>query len=319
MTNRKQALIAVSVVAVLLFGALAVIPNASAQGGAAPPPTFTIKVKNAPTAPLKPVEDSGQIQVEYTYSLSQPVQNTFGVTTTVTIEIEMVCNQCVSVTGDTNEVLAIPAGGASGFTKTSTITKFVTINRAAKALDEIPCTITGNAKSSNIQQIPNGAEQTTTTSIKPDYFGVIEAKSVGNKLQQGGPQKQIPFALEVKNFGNGETKVRFQVVERPGNERWQALPPDQMILDQKDGANANGQTTFTVSTPYKNGWNNEEGAFLLRLIPEYNFDSEKKGGEVDIQLLARVRGVYVPSLEPMVMVGAVIGSAMMARLMRKDE
>ncbi len=315
MTSTKKVLFATMTVALLLFGALAFVPNAAAQAT----PNFSISVKTAETRLLVPVQDTGQIVIEYKYSFQQPGQQIFGTQGSVVVTIDMDCGSNVIVTGDSNRIIAIQPQ-STAVDVTETLTKFVTINRQATALESIQCNIDAEASAIGTGQgVPKPPAVTTATSIKPDYFGAIEAKSVGNKLQQGGPQKQIPFQVEVKNFGNGQTRVKFEVVERPGNKDWQGLPPDAMLLDQKDGGNANGLATFTVSTPYKNGWNNEEGAFLLRLTPEYNFNSEKKGGDVDIQILARVRGVYVPSLEPMVMVGAVIGSAMMARLLRKEE
>lgn len=79
------------------------------------------------------------------------------------------------------------------------------------------------------------------------------------------------------------------------------------------------QASFVVSTPYQNGWNNDETTLVFRLQPVSTNHQDTKGQEVSVNVLARVRGIYVPGPEPMLLVGAILGAALVARLATKKD
>jgi hypothetical protein len=138
-------------------------------------------------------------------------------------------------------------------------------------------------------------------------------------LKQAGPQKQVPFELEVTNFGNARTQYLFEITNSPGG-KWNALPPEVMLLDSPNSGQGTptNTATFTVATPFKNGWNNAEGAYTITIKPSAADDPEKVGNPLTANVLVRVRGVYVPGVEPFVMVAAVLGAALVLRA-RKAE
>ncbi len=311
-----RTLAAIATVSVLLVGALVAMPGASAQSVGQP--IFGFTLSGAPATPVTPIEQTVTVSVDWTYNLKVPPQNLAGAQGTAQVTVSTICTPGqVTIAGATTSIIAIDTAG-TGTTYDGKLPIQVILPRTLPALDPISCTVTGSVSSVFDQGVPESNTHTDTFVIKPDYFALIEAKT-DLKLRQGGPQKQIPFAIEVTNFGNGQTKVNFEMVERPSKGNWQGLIPDQLFLDAPGGNKQTNNAVFTVATPYKNGWNNEEGAFTLLLKPEYAFNSEKTGSDVTITLLARVRGVYVPSLEPLVMVGVVIGAAMVARMNREDE
>jgi hypothetical protein len=309
-TKRRFAIITASLFVLgMLF-----VPASSAQ---APQTTFTFDVTGNPGAPVAPLVTQ-TFKIDYEFSVGTGVQNPAGLEGAVTVTFVINCDPGVTVSGpETDNIVIPPTPGAAGFKESRTLSYQLTVDRDVRALDPLKCGIDGSVATPNEQTLPAPADVARNFLVQADYFSLIEAKT-DLKLKQGGPQKQIPFNLEITNFGNGQTKINFEVTEKPGG-KWQGLAPDVLLLDEKDGTRSASTVTFTVVTPFKNGWNNEEGAFTILLKPEYSFDNKKSGSEVAVTLVARVRGVYVPSLEPMIMVGAVIGTALVARMMRDDE
>ncbi len=310
----KKPIVAIGLTATLLVGALVTMPSASAQVGQ---PIFTFDFSGIPTSAIAPIEDTANIRIDYTYDLKVAPQNLGGAqgTAVVTFTVNCLPNEVI-ISGATTDI--IPLSASSTETRyTGSVTIQNTIKRTAAALDPITCTVVGTVSEVQAQGVPAPEPYTNRYDLKPDFFSLIEAKT-DVKLRQGGPQKQIPFNIEMTNFGNGQTKVAFEVISAPEKGNWQGLIPDQAILDAPGGNKQTSTSVFTVATPYKNGWNNEEGAFTLALKPEYVFNPDKKGSEVTVTLLARVRGVYVPSLEPLIMVGVVVGAAMVARARNEE-
>ena len=220
------------------------------------------------------------------------------------------------VTGSTTDVVTVVPGSPSG-TYTGTVNIQITVLREAPGMTPAQCTVTGSVGAMQGAAVPASTTDTDSFQIIPDYLPYIEAQSAA-KLRQGGPQKQIPFAIDLTNFGKAATKVSFAIESAPSG-KWQGLLPDPALLDPPGGNLQSKQITFNVATPYKNGWNNDEGAFTLSMTPEYQYNSEKTGSPITVTVLARVRGVYVPSLEPMVMVSALLGAAMLIKLRKEDE
>lgn len=127
-------------------------------------------------------------------------------------------------------------------------------------------------------------------------------------IKQAGPQKQIPYAVEVVNYGNARTTVHFAVTSAPKGQ-WQLLLPDPLIVEPGASATA----IVNVATPYHNLWNNEEGAFSLRAESAATVDPEQKGESVDFTILGRARGWYIPGPEPALIIVALALAAVVAR------
>lgn len=129
------------------------------------------------------------------------------------------------------------------------------------------------------------------------------------KLKQAGPQKMIPYAVELHNQGNARTVVHFEATSEPHGKRWNLLLPDAVVLDPGDRATA----IVNVATPYKNLWNNEQGAYSVLALPSAAADSDEKGDPVNIVLMARARGWYIPGPSPLLMLAALAGAALLQR------
>ena len=299
--------------AVALVGAFLVLTLLSVPMAAAQKPTFKYDTKGVPTTPVTPVEQVVKLDLDWTYTTPVgPLQGTSGVAAPADIKCP---NDKIIVSGATTELFTLQPSNTQG-TYTGTVTVFLTILREAPGMTPITCDITGHVGEVVATGVPATDNVPNKVQITPDYLPYIEAQSA-SKLRQGGPQKQIPFAIDLTNFGNAATKVNFAVDSAPKGH-WQGLLPDPALLDPPGGNLQSKQIVFNVATPYKNGWNNDEGAFTISMTPEYQYNSEKKGSPITVTVLARVRGVYVPSLEPTVMVVALLGAAMVLR-MRKDD
>lgn len=301
----------------LVVASALLAPIASAQGN----PTIDFTLGGYNGAPVQPISQPVRVDVQWTYSLPvSQLQNLAGPTGTVTATFDVQCPQDkILQSGSEDVIITLTATQTTPYSGTLPITLIVL--REAPGLVPIQCTISASATSAggSSPAVPASNTKGGSFTVTPEYFSLLEATS-SSKLRQGGPQKQIPFAIDLTNFGNAGTKVNFEVTEKPRGG-WQGLLPDPVLLDAPGGNLQTKQIVFNVATPYKNGWNNEEGAFTIKMTPEYQFKTSdtQVGSPVTLTVLARVRGVYVPSLEPMVLVGAILGTALLARLRAGDE
>lgn len=309
--HRKLSGITMAVLGAFLAASL-LLPTTTAQA-----PTFSFTTEGVPPGPVTPVEVTTTVSFDWTYSVPlNPVQGAAGVTNTAQVTFDVQCPaDRILVSGGLTQTFALDPAQTTDYE--GTIQVLLTVLRTAPGLEPASCDVSGSVGQVVPSAIPASNTQTYKFDIKPDYVPYLEAQSA-SKLRQGGPQKQIPFAIDITNFGNAPTKVIFAIDSAPKG-KWQGLLPDPALLDAPGGNLQSKQIVFNVATPYKNGWNNDEGSFTISMTPEYQFNSEKKGSPVTVTVLARVRGVYVPSIEPFVMVAAILGTALVARLQREEE
>lgn len=298
-------------VGAVLVATVILAPAATAQA-----PEFGFTTSGVPNGPVTPIEQIINIKFDYKYTIKLPPQTALSTVGSATVTFQVNCPQDrLLVTGSTTDIVTVALG--TTFTFSGTVPIQITVLREAPGMTPAQCTVTGSVGPMQNPAVPASNPDQDSFQIIPDYLPYIEAQSAA-KLRQGGPQKQIPFAIDLTNFGNAATKVSFAIDSAPGGD-WQGLLPDPALLDAPGGNLQSKQITFNVATPYKNGWNNDEGAFTISMTPEYQYNSEKKGSPITVTVLARVRGVYVPSLEPMVMVSALLGAAMLIKLRKDDE
>lgn len=287
-------------------------PMAQAQTGTTLDMTVT-----APSGNLVPEVQIGTLKADIEYSgQSAPQALAPLAATSLPITFNPQCPSTVLVVGPTTKIMPLNPTEGAGTLQGSTSASFqVSITRDAPGLKSIQCTLTAAAPAltSAGVEAPDDAQQRFI--VTADYYGLLQAK-VATKIQQAGPQKEVPFSIELTNFGNARTQVSFEITNAPAGERWTAVVPDNIILDSPNGG-GEGKTSdnavFTVSTPYKNGWNNEQGAYQITIRPTSADVPDKQGNPLAANVLVRVRGVYVPSLEPVIMLGALVGSAFVLR------
>jgi hypothetical protein len=308
MNKSRSMLLATVAVALAL---LVLAPTASAQATA----KLQVTVK-PPTQLIKPQIDNPSFAVDYSYTFDNPAFAPSGVATAnVVIEFPFTCTNGVIITGPQSVVKQVAAPN----TPTSGTANFqVSIPRTAPGLQNLQCTLKAKAQGLN-QATPATTDSVVPFTVTADYYSLNQVK-LASKLKQSGPQKQVPFDMEITNFGNARTQYTFELGNEPGG-KWDEILPEVLLLDSPNSGQGSPTNTavFTVATPYKNGWNNLQGAYQIVIKPSAADDPTKTGNPMTANMLVRVRGVYVPSLEPAIMLGAILGSALLLRMRKADE
>lgn len=309
--NKSRSTILVGIA--LASVALMLMPTASAQ---AVNPKVQITKVGVPTTPIKPQIENPSFTVNFNYVLDNPaVTAGSAVNSVAVIDMTFQCQNGVVITGPAQVLVAISPNQASSFPGTGNFA--VSIPRTAPGLQALPCVLKAKGETVN-QGIPATPEAQFPFTVTADYYSVNQVK-LSTKLKQSGPQKQVPFQMDITNFGNARTQYTFELTNKPSG-KWNAILPEVLLVDSPNTGQGTPTTTttFTVATPFKNGWNNIEGAYQLTIKPSAADDPTKVGNPMTANMLVRVRGVYVPGLEPAVLLAAVLGSALVLRL-RKDE
>src|ERR1041385_12735 len=237
-------------------------PTALAQGT-----TLDMTLSPASLSNLVPESQPGTIKatVVYGYSNSGLAAST-AAASSATVSFKPNCPTYIIVTGPTTKVMQLQPTGQTTSQGGSVEASFsVTATREAPGLKSIKCTLTAsmpNPQSTGLTAPPDAPIDFT---VSADYYSLVTPK-ITKKLQQAGPQKQVPFSIELTNFGNARTQINFEKGAAPTGKRWNLLLPDPLILDSPYSG-GEGKTvdtaTVTVATPYKNGWNNEQGAYQI--------------------------------------------------------
>lgn len=308
------ALLALAVIALLAPMAVQAQGQASAS--------FQVKGIAAPTGSI-PVDGVISVKVPWSYTFSTGGTQVVGnVVTSATLAWDnpVKCDPAkgITVTGSFSEVFALPSGAESSKTTVSMESTF-NILASSDAPGETPITCTFTGKVLAAGAIPQTASSSGSVPIKVAYRGLITA-TVPLTIQQAGPQKQITYAIQVSNVGNSESTINFRL-EGDVPEGWQPIVPSPIILTSpnKGGTENSKEVSFVISTPYKNGWNNKETRFVMTIEPVSTKDTSEtgKGQAIQVQVLSRVRGIYVPGPEPALAALAIVATALVARKLRK--
>jgi hypothetical protein len=258
---------------------------------------------------------TAQINVPWVFSFSQTGTNLGSASkpTSTIVWSEPNCDKPgVLISGSLAETIVLPTGQQSSVPGSSTSN--IEVTQEAPGEVAIKCTLSAYVKAVFGTQIPDSTVGTAILVVKADFLGLISVNVPGT-IKQAGPQKNIKYTLDITNLGNSQTDLIFSLSEGATSGGWNPLAPPKITLGstQQGATNTVATVEFTVNTPYKNGWNNKEKSMTLTITPQSTKDFETKGAPVDVPVLARVRGVYVPTLEPLFMLGAVLGVALLAR------
>lgn len=291
---------------------------ASAQGtqGTA---TFQVETIEAPKA-LKVDIETITITVNWKYSFSSAAlgaQNPVFSTASLSWDEPSCEGKGVVITGALSQSFSLPpqsTGEVKGSSKFN-----VKVTDQAPGETSVICTFQG--KVGAVGGLPATPPSKSNAPITAAYYGLISA-NVPVTIAQAGPQKQITYTLEVTNLGNSESLINVALIAAPeAGEKWQPVTPTQVTLTSpnKGGTSNSATINFLVSTPYRNGWNNKEATFQLEIQPSSVKDPDSKGNTIKVNVLARVRGIYVPGPEPAILMLAAIGTALVARKLRDEE
>lgn len=300
----------------LALTVLALIPPADAQGTGQFPPEFTLGTPTlSPAGAIKPDIGTAQVSIPWTYSFSSAGTNLGSTSKPSSIIVwqQPTCDRAgVLITGTLAETIILPAAPETSTTGTS---KFnVEVTQEAPGETAITCTFQARVAAVVGTTVGESSIGQTVLTVRADFLGLISV-NVPQTIKQAGPQKQIRYDLEITNLGNARSDIIFTLSEGATEGGWNPLPPPKITLEstQQGGQNTVQTVAFTVATPFKNGWNNKETSMILTVTPQSTKDVESAGASVDIPVLARVRGVYVPTLEPLMMLGAVFGAVAVLR------
>ncbi|MES2155707.1 MAG: hypothetical protein V4510_11280 [bacterium] len=316
--------LAIPAIGLLIASAvLASMPAASAAPGDFPA-NFNIVSVSTP-APLEPDGLAGTIAVHYVYNYPNTFITASGVTAAATTLHFTPAPSCAGtgflLTGATTIPIIISPPGPNSGTAAGKVEGDATfhIQATSDAPGETPvtCTFTAyvDAWGPNNDVPKTDPPSTGSTPVIATYHGLVGA-TVPVTIDEAGPQKTINYAIHLVNLGNARTFVNFNVVDLHSADGWNPVAPSQTSLESKNqgGTQTTADANFLISTPYKNGWNNKESTFQLKIQPQSTKNPQLIGNEITVNILARVRGIYVPGPDPMLMVGAILGTALLARL-----
>lgn len=194
----------------------------------------------------------------------------------------------------------------------------IALTQNAPAFQSTKVTLSGQATGSQAQDI---SVLTTQLTVTPGYFNLYNVR-VDNKIGQGGPQDSVVYPIQIDNFSNGETRFEFSLAQEDTPAGFQAVIPEPIVLQSQatGGETTSGQVTFSVYTPYQNGYVNEVGSIQLRVDSSYAPNTNIQGASSQVSTLTQARGFYVPGpATPLVAIG-ILGAALgLARWRREDD
>lgn len=192
----------------------------------------------------------------------------------------------------------------------------VALQANAPAFEPTKVSITGSVDSTN-QQFSVAPDQITVTA---GYFNLYNVR-VDKKIGQGGPQDSVDYPIQVDNFSNGQTRFEFELLNPDSiPSGFNPVVPEPLILESaaSGGENTQDSVTFSVYTPFQNGYVNELGSIQLRVKSFYAPDTSITGATSQISTLTQARGFYVPGpatgLVALGLLGAALGLAKVQRL-----
>lgn len=254
-----------------------------------------------------PTQGPGAVLVvDWTYSFPNPASAAAAVALTNTsIEWSLTCTEAgVTLVGPSSTNIAFAAGQAR---YDGTTELLVRATPDTPGLQKLPCRLQGEAGRGS-----QTLHATGFSDFEPSVaFTGNLTFTTPTPQRMAGPQKQIPYAIEIVNEGNARVIVRWELVDAPGG-RWNILLPDRVTVDP-------GQSTtaiVTVLTPFDNGYNKGATEFQVRANPAAAEDPNLLGPTTDLILKAQVKGWYVPGPSPAVLLAglALLGLTVRRRM-----
>lgn len=294
----------------------AFMPVASAQTKA--PVQVSAKITAQGDQELKPLQNSIVLKGEMTFTGDAGTSRSTltGVTVTYT-KISAPAWATVVISPPTDVITFDGTPGASPTVSgTKSFDVIITASDQAPAFQDGEIVI--EVKTAETQAFATGSAKPTAT-VKASYFSIIDVV-LPETIKVERPQTPVIFPIKVTNFGNGPTKVQFEVIQKPENDKFQVLapPPLQLEAAQTGGTATSKDVNLQIQTPYKNGYMNEPGTVVLKITSAYANDGSLVGDSNTVSVLVTTRGFYVPGPSPILLVGLVAAAAIVVRLVRRS-
>ncbi|HEX2021693.1 MAG TPA: hypothetical protein VHH36_03220 [Candidatus Thermoplasmatota archaeon] len=204
-----------------------------------------------------------------------------------------------------------PAGAEQQATASGTFDMVISASDQAPAFQDTEIVVQAKSASSQAFQ-----EKTATASVSvhADYFSILDI-ALPESIKVERPQTPAAFPITITNFGNGPTKVNFEIEARPENEKFTIIPPSSIQLESKQvgGSQITKDAILQVQTPYKNGYMNEPGAVTVKITSHYATDSTLVGASDKVTVLVTTKGFYVPGPSPVLLIGLLAIAAFVLR------
>lgn len=307
----------------LALVAFAVVASLASPLAAAQQPTLSIPNPSVGSN-ITPEVGAEDLDITFNYDLPSQGFNLAGAYQSfVPISTTFSCDQGISVEGPATVIVPIDSQQTTGGRHSHTEPFRISATKDAKGLTRSECTITAQAQAIQDLAVPESNQVNQKFQVTVDYYDSLSV-NIPTPIQRAAPQREISFTLSITNFGNADTRLLFSIPEggAPNEERYDwnsVLPTAQVVGTAIGGGNNVLDTTFTVSTPARTGWNNILDGYTIQISPQADILSSAKGTPVTASVLVRVRGVYVPGFEAVAMIGALLGGAVAIRRRGSDE
>lgn len=307
--NRFKTGVLVALVGLAFLATVA--PPAAAQTNA---PSSLQLTMTAFDAPIRPLSGLGQatLKIDYSYFAAGGTALT---ATRITLSVAEAPSWAV-VTISPSTIL-IPIQSPSGPSNTIQATQQTAIVYVATTADApafTPANLKIKADAAANQPIAATTGDVQSL-VQADFFSVIDVQ-VAQPIRIVRPQTAVEFPITVSNFGNGNSKVAFELVGEPSGGLQVPIPQPITLEARQTGGKLTQQTVgFNIQTPFKNGYMNQDGLVTVKLKAAYALNSQVKGEEVQFSVLATTKGFYVPGPSPLFailaigLVAGVLGAA----------
>lgn len=186
----------------------------------------------------------------------------------------------------------------------------VRFRQTAPAFQEIvvPVEVRGYLNSTNESE-PLGPADATITAT-PGYFNLYNV-NMETTIQQVGPQEAARYEIVIDNFSNGDTWFEFHVQE-PLPNGFRVAEPEPILLasEATGGSQTTGTVTFPVYTPANTPYTNEVGSIQVNITSSYDGPPEATGQNSELSTITQARGVHVPGLAPIAVIGVLVLSCL---------
>lgn len=280
-----------------------IAPPAAAQAPTNAQSTLALEITPF-EAPIRPLSGLGQAQLKIKYGYVSAGATALTATKVTLSVAEAPSWAVITISPSTVLVPIKQPQGAAATVDADPQTAIVYVATTADAPAFTPANIKIKASAAANQPIA-AADADVSSLVQADYFSVIDVQ-VQQPIRIVRPQTAVDFPVTITNFGNGNSKVAFELVNEPSGGLQVPIPQPVTLEARQTGGKVTQQTvSFSISTPFKNGYMNQPGLVTVKLKAAYALNSQIKGEEIQFSVLATTKGFYVPGPSPMLAILAV--------------
>lgn len=144
-----------------------------------------------------------------------------------------------------------------------------------------------------------GYKKIFNLSFKPSYYPIIQIE-LENNTRRINPTSNAKFPIDIKNYGNAETKVFFDILEIP--EGWTATVTDSVIVDKEEDSKA-----YLIVNPSRDfGYHDNDVIISIKITPTFADNINITGKPIFANFIIQNRGFSTFGIEIYLMLFLVI-------------